>query len=169
MLADLKKKMGGRSLFARYPGVRVKVFLDDERPAPEGGPRVDEARAASGTRALLRGPGREAGALMPPAWVYYQADGSSTAAAGGDYQALPGSVTIPAGQTSATVPLTVIDDAAVEDTEAVVVTLSANAGYALGDPSSAVATISLPSTAFMAMGFSQSTCLPALRELTVHS
>ena len=57
--------------------VSVKVAADERRHAQ----RVEEARASSGTRALLRRPERKAGALMPSAWVYYQADGTRGTAA----------------------------------------------------------------------------------------
>ena len=42
---------------------------------------------------------------------------SGTATAGSDYAALPGSVTIPAGQTGAGIPVTPIDDATQETSE----------------------------------------------------
>ncbi len=50
---------------------------------------------------------------------------SGTATAGADYTALTGSVTIPAGDTSANIPVTVIDDALFEGLETVIVTLTA--------------------------------------------
>ena len=62
---------------------------------------------------------------------------SGTATAGSDYTALSGTVTIPAGATTATILVPVIDDALVEPTETVVVTLisitSGSAGVTL-DP-----------------------------------
>src|SRR5215204_1786176 len=56
--------------------------------------------------------------------VYYKVGG--TASAGSDYSALGGSAVIPAGATSVNVKVTPLDDAAVEDSETVNVTLSAN-------------------------------------------
>lgn len=67
---------------------------------------------------------------------------SGTATSGNDYTALSGSVTIPLGALSATVTLTPIDDALVEPSESIVLTLSANAAYSLGAPTSAMAAIS---------------------------
>ncbi|MBM4254310.1 MAG: hypothetical protein FJ147_00255 [Deltaproteobacteria bacterium] len=64
-----------------------------------------------------------------------------TASSGGDYQALSGSVTIPAGQTTAVIAVTPVDDTAVESNETVVATLSANAAYTVGTPASATVTI----------------------------
>src|SRR5262249_40689611 len=66
---------------------------------------------------------------------------SGTAAAGTDYQSLPGTVTIPAGSASATITVNPIDDAAPEPTESVVVTLAAGASYTVGSPSSATVSI----------------------------
>ena len=52
-----------------------------------------------------------------------------TATGGSDYQALNGSVTIPAGESSVSVAVVPIKDASVEGTESVSVTLGAVAGY----------------------------------------
>ncbi|MFC7525540.1 Calx-beta domain-containing protein, partial [Parapedobacter sp. GCM10030251] len=49
---------------------------------------------------------------------------SGTATAGSDYTALTGTVTIPAGQNSVSVPVAVSDDQVIEGTETVVVTLT---------------------------------------------
>ena len=61
--------------------------------------------------------------------------------ASGDRLGLPGSVTIPAGATSATVLVTPIADGVTEPAETVVMTLKANAAYAIGTPSSGTVTI----------------------------
>ncbi|MCY2991112.1 MAG: autotransporter-associated beta strand repeat-containing protein [Planctomycetota bacterium] len=55
-----------------------------------------------------------------------------TATAGSDYTALTGSVTIPAGQTTATITVPVLDDQIVEPTEIVSVTLSSISGGTTG-------------------------------------
>src|SRR5262249_59827669 len=52
-------------------------------------------------------------------------------ASGSDYVALSGTVTIPAGQTTAEIDVAALEDALVEGTETVVVTLS---GVTSGDP-----------------------------------
>jgi len=62
---------------------------------------------------------------------------SGTATSGADYQALSGTATIPAGQSSVTVPVLVTDDAASEADETVVITLASGAGYTVGTPGSA--------------------------------
>jgi Calx-beta domain len=64
-----------------------------------------------------------------------------TAIAGSDYAALPGSVVIPAGASSATIAVTPTNDTGVESNETVVVTLKANTAYTVGSPSSATVTI----------------------------
>src|SRR5581483_10444730 len=64
-----------------------------------------------------------------------------TATNGADYAALPGTVTIPAGATAATIRVSPIDDAAVEGSETVLLTLSGSAAYGVGTPASAAVTI----------------------------
>src|SRR6185503_14192376 len=64
-----------------------------------------------------------------------------TAANGTDYAGLSGILTIPAGSSSANLMISPIDDASVEGNETVVVTLSPEAGYVMGSPSSATITI----------------------------
>ncbi|MGF1566479.1 MAG: malectin domain-containing carbohydrate-binding protein [Nodosilinea sp.] len=58
--------------------------------------------------------------------VAYSVGGTATA--GADYTALAGTVTILAGQLSAAIPVTVLDDTAIEGTESVIVTLTGVAG-----------------------------------------
>jgi len=64
-----------------------------------------------------------------------------TATPGSDYAALPGSVTIAAGQASATITLSPLDDALAEASETVIVTLSPSSTYGVGSPASATVTI----------------------------
>jgi 3-phytase len=64
-----------------------------------------------------------------------------TASAGTDYAALAGSVVIPAGQASANVAVTPLDDSTPEGAETVTVTLTAQSTYTVGSPSSATVTI----------------------------
>jgi len=66
---------------------------------------------------------------------------SGSAVNGADYEALSGSVTIPAGASSATITVTPKDDALVEGPETVVLTLTAGTGYVPGTPSSDTVTI----------------------------
>jgi outer membrane autotransporter protein len=70
--------------------------------------------------------------------VYYGVGG--TAVAGTDYQALPGNVRIPAGQSSAPIPVKPIATFSTDD-KTVVATLASGNGYQVGSPSSATVTI----------------------------
>jgi subtilase family serine protease len=66
---------------------------------------------------------------------------SGLAVSGSDYVALSGSATIPANAADVTVTLVPIDDAAVENNEAVTLTVASGAGYAIGSPTFATVTI----------------------------
>ena len=63
--------------------------------------------------------------------VNYSVGGTATSGAGNDYTELTGTVTIPAGQLSADIDISVLDDAILEGTETVVITLT---GLGAGDP-----------------------------------
>ena len=67
---------------------------------------------------------------------------TGTATSGTDYTALPATVTISAGATTATVALTPINDTVAEDFETVVVTLATNAAYIV-DPAASIATLTI--------------------------
>ena len=93
--------------------------------------------SAAGQRSTVAGPGgvlppiepphpaaftfRRTGGTNLPLTVFYSLSG--TASNGVDYAALPGAVTIPAGEWTATVPVVPLDDNLVEPTESVVLTL----------------------------------------------
>ena len=79
------------------------------------------------------------GSTSVPLTVNYTITG--TAAAGTDYTALPGVVTMDAGSATATLIVTPIDDASYESNETVILTLSPNAAYSLGAPSAGTVTI----------------------------
>src|SRR5439155_12376957 len=74
-----------------------------------------------------------------PLTVHYILAGTAQNAT--DYQPLGTSVTIAAGASSTTVTVTPIDDTQVESDETVVLTISADAAYSVGSPSSATITI----------------------------
>ena len=67
---------------------------------------------------------------------------SGTATGGADFSSLGTNLTFAPGQSNATLTVTPLDDALVEGAETAIVTLSSNAAYALGAPSSATVTIS---------------------------
>ena len=66
---------------------------------------------------------------------------AGTAVRGTDYQALPLSITIPAGAPSVSVSIVPINDVTIELAETVLLSLTAGADYALGAPSTATITI----------------------------
>jgi len=70
--------------------------------------------------------------------VGYTLSGTADA---GDFQPVPGTVTIPHGQTYADVVITPVSDDRMETAETVILAVSAGAGYAVGDPGSATVTI----------------------------
>ena len=70
------------------------------------------------------------GVLAFPLVVHYAVSG--TASAGSDYTAPSGTVTIPTGQTSVVLPITLIDDTTLEADETITVTLTADPAYDLG-------------------------------------
>jgi hypothetical protein len=72
---------------------------------------------------------------------YDVATGGSAATPGTDYLALSGNVLVASGATTATIPVTVLDDALVDPSETISVTLTAGTGYAPGAPGSASLTI----------------------------
>jgi len=80
------------------------------------------------------------GSTASPLTVNYTVGGTATP--GSDYVALPGSVVILSGQSSAQIVVTPIDDAVVnEGSETVIATLTANPAYVIGTPSSDTVTI----------------------------
>ena len=70
-----------------------------------------------------------------------------TATTGDDYTALGGTVTVPAGQTTAPISIVPIDDRRQEAAETVVVTLTRGTGYTIGTPASGTVTIADNDTA----------------------
>lgn len=72
--------------------------------------------------------------------VTYSVEGTATP--GKDYPALPGSVTIPAGESTVLIKVIPLQDGGIaEKAETVVLTLTESSLYAVGAPASAVVTI----------------------------
>jgi CARDB/Fungalysin metallopeptidase (M36)/Calx-beta domain len=71
--------------------------------------------------------------------VFYTVGGTATA--GADYVALPGMMVVPAGSSTATLPVIPVDDSAYEPQESVVVTLVADPAYVLGNVVSGTVTL----------------------------
>lgn len=66
---------------------------------------------------------------------------TGTATAGADYQAFGPTLTIPAGQSSVTVPIIPIDDSIIEVTENIIVNIQANAAYVIEGSTQATFTL----------------------------
>ena len=64
-----------------------------------------------------------------------------TATSGSDFDPLPGSIVIPAGQSAATITVRPVDDAAIDASETVIVTLAASGAYNVAATASATVTI----------------------------
>lgn len=79
------------------------------------------------------------GKTTNPLNVKYTLGGTATE--GTDYDELPGIRTIPAGKSSADTVITPVDDAEVEGDETVVITISSDPKYQIGNPMSATLTI----------------------------
>ena len=115
-------------------------ILDNDAPVPTVTIAAVEANAAEANR----DPGtfvvtRNGSSLAAPLTVNYSVSGSATN--GTDYDDLTGSVTIAAGQTSATITLRPVDDSSVETTESATVTLAASPSYVLGATTAATVSI----------------------------
>ena len=82
----------------------------------------------------------------PPTDITLSYTVSGTATSAWDYTALSGTVTVPRGATTATLPVTLIDDSAQEGDETVVLTLTAGAGYQVGSPATHTLTIAANDT-----------------------
>ena len=117
----------------------VTITSDDVAALPSVSVAATDATAAeaplgTGTFTVTR-----TGATTAALTVAYTVAGTATA--GSDYTALAGSVSIPAGATSAPITVTPINDTAVEANETVILTLATNAAYTVGTPNSATVTI----------------------------
>jgi uncharacterized repeat protein (TIGR01451 family) len=121
------------------PGNAIVSIISDDVPPTVTIAATDasatEAGPTTGTVTVSR-TGLTTGALT----VFYSVSGTATA--GWDYEALSGTVTIPADSATATIVITPIDDSFVEADETVVVVLSPGAGYVVGTPAVATVTIS---------------------------
>jgi serine protease AprX len=93
-----------------------------------------EAGAVTGSFVITRG-----GDVDAALTVRYSIAGTATA--GTDYLTLPGTVTIPAGATTAVIVVTPLDDSVVEPDETVILNVIADPAYGVGAPASAVVTI----------------------------
>ncbi|HEX5219433.1 MAG TPA: Calx-beta domain-containing protein [Verrucomicrobiae bacterium] len=90
-------------------------------------PTANEAGPVNGVFTITR-----TGDLGLPLTVNYTMGGTATAGGGGDYVALPGSVTFQAGAISTNLTVAVTDDSEVEFTETAILTIGGSPDYAIG-------------------------------------
>ncbi len=111
----------------------VSISVSDD-VAAEGSP------ADTGEYTIDLGATNETGA---PVTVNFTVEGASTAQEGVDFDAFPPSIDIPNGQRSATLTLTPIDDASLEEAETVTLTLESTNSplFTIGTPNTADITI----------------------------
>ena len=122
------------SIYAIDPQVRSVTVHDDD-----AGLRVDNATVREGPGARLSFVVRLDRTLERAVTVHY-ATSDGTAAAGQDYTAASGTLTIPAGSRRETIAVAVLDDAINDDGETLTLTLS-NAQGAVIDDATATGTI----------------------------
>ncbi|MES2598343.1 MAG: Calx-beta domain-containing protein [Verrucomicrobiota bacterium] len=131
---------GSGYLVTPNAGTATIVIEDDDTTLPKVGvsattDTVDEGTVTPGVFTFTR-----TGPTTAALTVNYTTGG--TAAAGSDYTALSGTVSIPIGSANATVNLLPLNDSSVESLENAVVTVSSNLGYVI-DPTLNTATVNL--------------------------
>jgi hypothetical protein len=119
------------------PGAGTITILDDERPAVSVFATDDTANEAGldpGELTVSR-----TGPTDADLTVFYSLAGTATQ--GSDYEVLPGSLVIPSGSATATIPVTPIDDDLVEGAEGMLLLLSPDPAYVIVTPGLASVTI----------------------------
>jgi hypothetical protein len=117
------------------PATHTLTISDSNRPSITiAGPAVASESAGTLDFTVSR-----PGATTLPLEVFFTTSG--TAVTPDDFALPPASVTIPAGASSATLPITLADDATEEPDETLVLTISSNANYDLGPVSQATTTL----------------------------
>ncbi len=123
VILTLNGGTSGSLIFTGTGNATVNIMDDDATPAnlvlnvAKGGDAAEPGTSGSFTVSLPTGI-----QAAEDITVNYTVDGTATA--GSDYAALSGSVVIPAGQNSVSVPVTVIDDQTIEVTETVRMTIT---------------------------------------------
>jgi hypothetical protein len=131
---------GGTNYYVGSPSsATVTIYDDDAANPPVVTVTASDASAFEGGGNPGQFTFSRIGAVTNPLTVNYTISGTATN--GTDYSALSGSVTIPAGKSSAPVMVLPEDDATVESDETVVLTISGSSEYSIGSPSEATVTI----------------------------
>ncbi len=105
---------------------------------------TDESGATAGEFVVTRD-----GSTAAPLTVLYGTGGTATN--GIDYPSLLGSITIPSGASSVTIPLQPLPDTAVESTETVTLTLAPSSTYFIDAATATVSIADSPSTLYLAV------------------
>jgi subtilase family serine protease len=129
---------------------QATIRLNDNEPTVTVTASTATAREAIGNNITTNGAftfTRAGGSTTAPLTVAYTIAGTATA--GSDYTTLPGSVVIPAGSSSITVPVAVLSDAIAEDAETVIVTLAPGGtpAFRLGAEATRTATVTIQDNA----------------------
>lgn len=128
---------GGSQYDVGSPSSASATIVDQDVPTvtiTASIPTVSETASSFGQFTVTH-----SGVTALPVTVGYTVGGTATG--GVDFTSLTNTVTIPAGSSSATIPVFPIEDSTADDAESVIVTLTASSLYALGSPSSATVTI----------------------------
>ncbi|MBL9134505.1 MAG: S8 family serine peptidase, partial [Verrucomicrobiales bacterium] len=82
---------------------------------------------------------------------------SGNATPGSDYSTLPSSITFATGAATTNITVNPIDDAAIEDPETILLTLTSSIGYIVGSPNSAIITLADDDTPFVSVNVTDNT------------
>lgn len=134
--AYLKLTVNGTYQVGVSSSVCVYIY-DDDRPEL----RLTATTVAASEAGPIAGVFTVTATPAPRANLVFNYTLGGTAMNGTDYQALPSAVTIPAGQTTATIIVNPVDDAVYEGKETVTVTPVADAAYRLYSTSAVTVTI----------------------------
>ena len=134
---SLRLDYGTRYTWAKNSRNHRIVITDDD-------PRIDVSFATASQKAVEGAGTRDVTVNLssaPNADITLDYTVGGTATADADYTALSGSVTVSAGATTATIPVTILDDSIPEADETVVLTLTGAEGHRLVNPKTHTLTI----------------------------
>ena len=117
-------------------GAHTLTIVDDDIPVASfarASQRADEGSGTHNVTVRL--------SLAPTADITLAYMVGGTATAGADYTALSGTLAVPKGATTATLPVALVDDSEQESSETVVLTLAAGSDYKVGSPGTHTLTI----------------------------
>ncbi len=132
---------GGAAYTLGAATVHTLTIQDNDKPAVSFASASSSASEAAGMRNVTANLDQAAVSDFTLAYTI-----SGTATQGDDYEIAgatsnSGTVDVPAGATTAAIPVALVDDSVVEDSETVVLTLEAGARYTLGSPQAYTLTI----------------------------